>query len=130
MEDVEYNDYNYFKQMLVRKYSKEESLERTEGKELYKLLFVGPKGSDMKEFVLDIIIQNKNAKVEFASILKEVQKFFPAALRDGVNEAKDWKDIHEIIERNKEFIGNNNEKVKKPNRNRNARNLKIKALRK
>jgi hypothetical protein len=114
MEDVEFVDYKSFKESLTRKYSSEEFVVRDELKELYKLLFIGPRDKDIEEYILDIIIQNKKSKVEFASILQEIQKFFPSSLRDKVNDAEEWKDILQIIERNKSYIKQNKKQMSQP----------------
>jgi hypothetical protein len=50
---------------MMFKYSEEERVGRNEVKELYRILMSGPQSNALEEFILDIIIQNKRASVDF-----------------------------------------------------------------
>jgi hypothetical protein len=69
---------------MMFKYSEEERVGRNEVKELYRILMSGPQSNALEEFILDIIIQNKRASVDFLVKKDEVQRFFLGVLRDKV----------------------------------------------
>jgi hypothetical protein len=107
MEDIEFHDFSSFKESIIKEFDEEEDANRNEIKEFYKILLNGPQKGEFPEFILDLIIQNKKANIEFEVIRKDIEELFPLIVRDKVSLAEDWSEIRSIIKRHPSLFKQN-----------------------